>query len=560
MEINFDGILVKPFVDKIDSGLITVSQGVLVFATLLALIDFTLTMIRTIENRDQLMKSMMERMLKYTFWFGIILNYTKIKEILLDTFIGLANVFSDKNIDTSVIIGDVFNKNMADINKILDAANTMTGLGNMGWKLLYYFCWILAFILLIWIVVSILFAMIAFHFVAGISILFICFATFDGTNSLGEKFITAVVGAGMNLAVILIIELLCNNVMEDYLFPNGAVTDAINKPQLIFGWLGIFAVCGFFITKASSLASIITSGSGEGLTATGLGKAVMSQVSGVISAAGVVVTAGAAGAGAIAGATGGMVSQTMGATKTVSTAVNGVKTGTMATNTATKSQKVQAVLKGGFEGAKEGFKKGKTVGRITSKAIKNTADVASKGIKIVTDDPIDNVKSILSGKGISTGIETEKLTEEEKAVIKKSAENVVITGAKGINYGLNNIENIVEEFNLNYKTFKESKISKKILENVKEFRNGYKGILPERSATKINFVANKLGKLAKWSNEKIKDRRENVKNVFKSIYERLKKRNNSKKSSNYRNKNNKETNNNFTQYTWKSDKDPWEEE
>ena len=119
MEINFDGILVKPFIDKIDSGLITVSQGVLVFATLLALIDFTLTMIRTIENRDQLMKSMMERMLKYTFWFGIILNYTKIKEILLDTFIGLANVFSDKNIDTSVIIGDVFNKNMADINKIL---------------------------------------------------------------------------------------------------------------------------------------------------------------------------------------------------------------------------------------------------------------------------------------------------------------------------------------------------------------------------------------------------------------------------------------------------------
>ena len=111
-----------------------------------------------------------------------------------------------------------------------------------------------------------------------------------------------------------------------------------------------------------------------------------------------------------------------------------------------------------------------------------------------------------------------------------------------------------------HKTFKESKISKKILENVKEFRNGYKGILPEKSATKINFVANKLGKLAKWSNEKIKDRRENVKNVFKSIYERLKKRNNSKKSSNYRNKNNKETNNNFTQYTWKSDKDPWEEE
>ena len=47
MEIDFDKLLVSPFVTKIDAGLATVAGGVLIFATILALIDFTLTMIRT---------------------------------------------------------------------------------------------------------------------------------------------------------------------------------------------------------------------------------------------------------------------------------------------------------------------------------------------------------------------------------------------------------------------------------------------------------------------------------------------------------------------------------
>ena len=67
MEIDFDKLLVSPFVTKIDAGLATVAGGVLIFATILALIDFTLTMIRTIENRDQLITAMFERMLKYAF-------------------------------------------------------------------------------------------------------------------------------------------------------------------------------------------------------------------------------------------------------------------------------------------------------------------------------------------------------------------------------------------------------------------------------------------------------------------------------------------------------------
>ena len=542
MEIDFDKLLVSPFITKIDKGLAIVAGGVLVFATILALIDFTLTMIRTIENRDQLITAMIERMLKYAFWFGIVTNYEKIKEILLDTFVSLASLFSDGKIDTATIIGDVYNSNMANINKILDAANTMTGFGNAGWKILYYFCWILAFALLIWVLVSIIFAIIAFHFVIGIAILFICFATFDGTASLGEKFITSIVGAGMNLSVILIIQQLSNNVMKDYLFPNEAVSEVVNKPQLIFGWIAIYSVCGYFISKASSLAAIITSGAGEGLSATGLGRAMISQVSAVVAVTGAVVTAGAAGAGAVAGASAGAtggatVSGTLnaGATggtvsgaintgnTTVSTSVNGMKT---ATATANAGQRTQATVRGAWKGAKEGFKKGKEIGNKT-KTILNKAEKYTKTtIKLATG-------------------------EDDKALLKGAFENTVNTVKNVAEYTEKNIDNIIDETNKNrgkqdiytsimkgnIKTFKESETGKKVLRTAKAFKDNYQ---------KIKIASDKIVKNAvktvKWADKKTKTARESMKKIFQNIHEHFQKRNN---SSDPWNKN-------------KKDKDSWE--
>lgn len=545
MEIDFDKLLVSPFVTKIDTGLAIIAGGVLVFATILALIDFSLTMIRTIENRDQLITAIIERMLKYAFWFGIVTNYAKIKEILLDTFVSLASLFSDGKIDTATIIGDVYNSNMANINKILDAANTMTGFGNVGWKILYYFCWILAFALLIWVLVSIIFAIIAFHFVIGIAILFICFATFDGTASLGEKFITSVVGAGMNLSVILIIQQLSNNVMKDYLFPSEAVSDAVNKPQLIFGWIAIYSVCGYFISKASSLAAIITSGAGEGLSATGLGRAMISQISAVVAVTGAVVTAGAAGAGAVAGASAGAtggatVSGTLNAGTTGGTVSGAINTGNTTVATATKgtktatatvnaSQKTQATVKGArgaWEGAKKGFKKGKEIGNKTKAVLNKVEKHTQTAIKLATG-------------------------EDDKALLKGAFDNTVNTLKNVAEYTEKNIDNIIDETNKNkgkqdiytsimkgnIKTFKESKTGKKVLKTAKAFKDSYQKI--KTASDKI--VKNTI-KTVKWADKKTKNARENMKKIFKNIYERLEKRNN---SSNSWNKN-------------KKDKDSWE--
>ena len=524
MEIDFDKLLVSPFVTKIDAGLATVAGGVLIFATILALIDFTLTMIRTIENRDQLITAMFERMLKYAFWFGIITNYIKIKEILLDTFVSLASLFTDGKIDTATIIGDVYNSNMANINKILDAANTMTGFGNVGWKILYYLCWILAFVLLIWILVSIIFAVIAFHFVIGIAIIFICFTTFDGTTSLGEKFVTAVVGAGMNLSVILIIQALSSNVMKDYLFPSDAVSDAVNKPQLIFGWIAIYSVCGYFITKASSLSAIITSGAGEGLSATGLGRAMISQISAVVAVTGAVVTAGAAGAGAVAGASAGAtggatVSGAMNAgtasstvssamnvgNTTVSSTVKGTKTVTATANSGQKAQATVKGTKGAWEGAKEGFRKGKKFGNKT---------------KAVLNEVERHTKTVIK---LATG-------EDDKALLKGAVDNTTNTTKNVVEYTEQNIDNIIDEKNRNkgkqgiytsimkgnIKTFKESKTGKKVFKKEK--------------------------KTIKWTNKKTQNSKESMKKTFKNIYSILRKR---KYSSNFWNRN-------------KKNKDSWE--
>lgn len=549
MEIDFDKLLVSPFVTKIDAGLATVAGGVLIFATILALIDFTLTMIRTIENRDQLITAMFERMLKYAFWFGIITNYIKIKEILLDTFVSFASLFTDGKIDTATIIGDVYNSNMANINKILDAANTMTGFGNVGWKILYYLCWILAFVLLIWILVSIIFAVIAFHFVIGIAIIFICFTTFDGTTSLGEKFVTAVVGAGMNLSVILIIQALSSNVMKDYLFPSDAVSDAVNKPQLIFGWIAIYSVCGYFITKASSLSAIITSGAGEGLSATGLGRAMISQVSAVVAVTGAVVTAGAAGAGAVAGASAGAVGATGGATvsgtmnagtasSTVSSAMNAGNTTTVSatvkgtktvTATANSGQKAQATVKGtkgAWEGAKEGFRKGKKFGNKT---------------KAVLNEVERHTKTVIK---LATG-------EDDKALLKGAVDNTTNATKNVVEYTEQNIDNTIDEKNRNkgkqdiytsimkgnIKTFKESKTGKKVFKTAEIFKNNYQ---------KIKDTSNKaienVKKTIKWTNKKTQDSKESMKKTFKNIYSILRKR---KYSSNFWNRN-------------KKNKDSWE--
>lgn len=544
--IDFDKLLVSPFVTKIDSSLVTVSKGVIILASILAMIDFTLTMLRKIENRDELITAMIERMLKYSFWFGVILNYVKIKEILLDTFISLVNIFTEEKIDITKVIGDIYNSNMALINKLLEASNKMTGIGNLGWRLLYVLCWVLAFALLMYVLVSILFAIISFHLVTGLALIFVPFATFDGTNSIGQKFITAVMRVGLNLSMSLIIQAMSFKVLNDYTFPDAAVSESVNKPQLLFGWIAIFSVCGYIVSKASAMASIVASGNGDGLTATGLGKAMIAQIQTAVVVGGAVVTAGAAAGGAAIGAAGGTVSGAVGGAMstsgtTVTTAVNGAKTGTMIVNNATKMEKVQAVVKGGFRGAKDGvktgFDKGKKAGNITRKTMKNTASVASKGIKIVTtDDPINNVKSILTGQGKS-----EKLTEEEKAMVKGGVENIVGVGVDVINYGLENTRNVIQEVNKNgvvttqeaynaifkgsYKTFKESKVGQNILEKISEFKNGYKGMLPRMNTTKSGYVANKIGKLAKTSNSKTEKMKTDTKKILKKVFKSWKNKN-----------------------------------
>ena len=535
MEIDFDKLLLSPFIAKIDSGLAIVAGGVLVFATILALIDFTLTMIRTVENRDQLITAILERMLKYAFWFGIITNYTKIKEILLDTFIGLASLFTDSKIDTSTIIGDVYNSNMANINKILDAANAMTGFGNAGWKLLYYCCWVLAFVLLIWVLVSIIFSFIAFHFVIGIAIIFICFATFDGTASLGEKFITSVTGAGMNLAVILIIQAISNNVMQDYLFPGNAVSSSVNKPQLIFGWMAIYSVCGYLVTKASSLAGIITAGAGEGLSATGLGKAMIGQISAVVAVTGAAVTAGAASVGAVAGAasgaTSGTVSQAMNAGNSAG-AVNGSKmiTSTIKNGASSFKYTQGTVNSGGnWQGAKSGFKKGVGIANKSKAVMKKIEKHVETGIKAATG-------------------------EDDRALLKGAFNNTISTVKDTAEYTVNNIDNVMDEVkkgkgmqNLytsimkgSIKTFKESQKGKEILKIVNTFKDSYKKMKKTSS-----IAIDNIKKTTKWTNEKTKNIKKNSARIFKKIYEHFKKRNNM---------NNQSDSWNRTKY----DKDSWE--
>ena len=240
------------------------------------------------------------------------------------------------------------------------------------------------------IISTITIAIIQFHVVGKLAIIYLACLPLDALSDIGRKTLGAIVGSGTQLMVAVALSSMGVKILKSYPIPENIGAEN-NEPHTIIVWLAVFIVISFLIKNYQSIASLILYGQG-GLNGSQLG-----------NFTGNVVSAGGSAVGGVASLLGSAAVGGLGA-------VVGAVAGGMSTGGA-------GAIAGMKTGAKIGSKIGKYPGNLTASAAEN----AGKAIKVMTMD-FDPIASGRKAKNIaSDGIK--KFMGNKKDDTKDTEEN-----------------------------------------------------------------------------------------------------------------------------------------
>lgn len=348
---QFDTALIEPIISMLDTGMTTLMVVILTLASSFAVLDLSFTaFFNWSENIGNTLVETIKKLVRYALTFGLIKMYKELLDMAYKLFSNIGNLFGE-GLGSPLKVQSIWDKLWEELSKFLSIGLKFQDF----WAILYFVLFIIGFVFLVFIISTITIAIIQFHVVGKLAIIYLACLPLDALSDIGRKTLGAIVGSGTQLMVAVALSSMGIKILKSYPIPENIGAEN-NEPHTIIMWLAAFIAISFLIKNYQSIASLILYGQG-GLNGSQFGNFTGNVVSAGGSAVGGVTSllgsAAVGGLGAAVGAVAGGVS-TGGAG-----AIAGMKTG-----------------------AKIGSKIGKYPGNLTASAAEN----AGKAIKVMTMD------------------------------------------------------------------------------------------------------------------------------------------------------------------------------
>ena len=383
---QFDTALIEPIISMLDTGMTTLMVVILTLASSFAVLDLSFTaFFNWSENIGNTLVETIKKLVRYALTFGLIKMYKELLDMAYKLFSDIGNLFGE-GLGSPLKVQSIWDKLWEELSKFLSIGLKFQDF----WAILYFVLFIIGFVFLVFIISTITIAIIQFHVVGKLAIIYLACLPLDALSDIGRKTLGAIVGSGTQLMVAVALSSMGIKILKSYPIPENIGAEN-NEPHMIIMWLAVFIAISFLIKNYQSIASLILYGQG-GLNGSQFGNFTGNVVSAGGSAVGGVTSllgsAAVGGLGAAVGAVAGGVSAGGAG------AIAGMKTG-----------------------AKIGSKIGKYPGNLTASAAEN----AGKAIKVMTMD-FDPIASGRKAKNIaSDGIK--KFMGNKKDDTKDTKEN-----------------------------------------------------------------------------------------------------------------------------------------
>ena len=413
---EFDSSLIEPIINFLDTGISKFLPAVLVLASLIAVIDGLWSYFQHHATKDvsSIMSKVVVKWVRYAFTFGIIKIYIgSIIPMAYKIFTGIGNSFGE-GFGNPLKVQNVWNKGWESVNRMFELSGKIGGL----WGFVYIIFSVIAFLCLVFILSSMTMAILSFHVVVRLAVIFLAFIPFEVMTDIGRKTLTSIVNSGTDLMTCVALSSMCFSVMQEHPFPT-TVTENTNSPQVMGIWLCVWVVSAFLVVSYEKISSLIISGQG-GLTGADLGR----YTAGVVATAGIVTGKGIEMASKGVGKSMQKIGETWSSGKDAGSKGAGIleKAGSM-------------VEKAGAE---------------TARRTDQTAKGAAKAIETITGNlsPQENIAGAIRNSSIGNYISSgEKEEEEEKNTSGKEnyGENRKGTGTANTETGRENNQKFEEE-------------------------------------------------------------------------------------------------------------------
>ena len=358
---QFDTALIEPIISMLDTGMTTLMVVILTLASSFAVLDLSFTaFFNWSENIGNTLVETIKKLVRYSLTFGLIKMYKELLDMAYKLFSDIGNLFGE-GLGSPLKVQSIWDKLWEELSKFLSIGLKFQDF----WAILYFVLFIIGFVFLVFIISTITIAIIQFHVVGKLAIIYLACLPLDALSDIGRKTLGAIVGSGTQLMVAVALSSMGIKILKSYPIPENIGAEN-NEPHTIIMWLAVFIAISFLIKNYQSIASLILYGQG-GLNGSQFG-----------NFTGNVVSAGGSAVGGVTSLLGSAAVGGLGAA--VGAVVGGVSTGGA------------GAIAGMKTGAKIGSKIGKYPGNLTASAAEN----AGKAIKVMTMD----FDSIASGRKV----------------------------------------------------------------------------------------------------------------------------------------------------------------
>ena len=385
---QFDTALIEPIISMLDTGMTTLMVVILTLASSFAVLDLSFTaFFNWSENIGNTLVETIKKLVRYALTFGLIKMYKELLDMAYKLFSDIGNLFGE-GLGSPLKVQSIWDKLWEELSKFLSIGLKFQDF----WAILYFVLFIIGFVFLVFIISTITIAIIQFHVVGKLAIIYLACLPLDALSDIGRKTLGAIVGSGTQLMVAVALSSMGVKILKSYPIPENIGAEN-NEPHTIIVWLAVFIAISFLIKNYQSIASLILYGQG-GLNGSQFG-----------NFTGNVVSAGGSAVGGVTSLLGSAAVGGLGAA--VGAVVGGVSTGGA------------GAIAGMKTGAKIGSKIGKYPGNLTASAAEN----AGKAIKVMTMDfdPIASGRKVknMASDGIKKFMgnkkDDKKDTEENKS-------------------------------------------------------------------------------------------------------------------------------------------------
>lgn len=385
---QFDTALIEPIISMLDTGMTTLMVVILTLASSFAVLDLSFTaFFNWSENIGNTLVETIKKLVRYALTFGLIKMYKELLDMAYKLFSDIGNLF-EEGLGSPLKVQSIWDKLWEELSKFLSIGLKFQDF----WAILYFVLFIIGFVFLVFIISTITIAIIQFHVVGKLAIIYLACLPLDALSDIGRKTLGAIVGSGTQLMVAVALSSMGIKILKSYPIPENIGAEN-NEPHTIIMWLAVFIAISFLIKNYQSIASLILYGQG-GLNGSQFG-----------NFTGNVVSAGGSAVGGVTSLLGSAAVGGLGAA--VGAVVGGVSTGGA------------GAIAGMKTGAKIGSKIGKYPGNLTASAAEN----AGKAIKVMTMDfdPIASGRKVknMASDGIKKFMgnkkDDKKDTEENKS-------------------------------------------------------------------------------------------------------------------------------------------------